>query len=806
MKLKLIKLLSRDRISGAAFITRELLNDSFSVKRKGLMVTMFARMLPAIGLGHTKFRLSIICYLIKRFFVLYKNQGMKGLVIYLKATTVILQQTISEFKLYDMSGLNTRIARGRGGLPRIITNLDRVQIAKGNTDLMRFYLTIFNLYRILEFPGKLKLKSITDPFKGNPARKELYNSIFEMGYIFKDLIEQKAGNKILSHGISMDPILKSSPGANKEASASHPMTLLLTAQRHKVLGTDGLIMYFAKYFEKPKIVRYPGFSRIFQRGSELALLFNLPSVDFTLGKLGLKEEAAGKIRVFAMVDAWTNWVLAPLHKEIFRILKYLPTDGTFDQLAPVKDYRKWPSAYSLDLTAATDRLPISLQIHILSLFYGKEFAVNWARLLVDRDYSVAIPLGKDPVNGQMMYDTKVIRYAVGQPMGALSSWAMLALTHHYIVNVAAWQIGFVPKGKLYSNYAILGDDLVIGDRLVKDQYLRIVDALGVECGLHKSVLSSRGIGIEFAKKTFFKGVDVSPVPILEFLTANYTLPSAISFAHKYSLTLPQLVKSLGYGYKVLGRLDRHIGTFSRKIRLLYMAFNSPLITSTPEEITAWLGKGNPLSDYPKEGVDAFMTEVVNTVNKLVKKSFGFRTADYISESYPAFRDAIWSRFRYPYMENVVGIQRTDEMGIALSDGSMNRFWTMKSEGTEIVPPSAFNRIENDFRDLELWHTQVLSNLVGPQVGSSRDTLNSLEGDMTRLGKGTSLPKAYVYSLLALKEVNNVNVITDFKRVEDELKPRMDVVQIKLWRLWTNCFELALKKAKFEASQTKVKET
>lgn len=28
---------------------------------------------------------------------------------------------------------------------------------------------------------------------------------------------------------------------------------------------------------------------------------------------------------------------------------------------------------------------------------------------------------------------KAVSYAVGQPMGALSSWAMLALTHHFIV-------------------------------------------------------------------------------------------------------------------------------------------------------------------------------------------------------------------------------------------------------------------------------------------------------------------------------------------------------------------------------------
>jgi len=32
-----------------------------------------------------------------------------------------------------------------------------------------------------------------------------------------------------------------------------------------------------------------------------------------------------------------------------------------------------------------------------------------------------------------------IRYAVGQPIGALSSWAMLAFTHHIIVQVAAYR-------------------------------------------------------------------------------------------------------------------------------------------------------------------------------------------------------------------------------------------------------------------------------------------------------------------------------------------------------------------------------
>jgi hypothetical protein len=88
-----------------------------------------------------------------------------------------------------------------------------------------------------------------------------------------------------------------------------------------------------------------------------------------LAKLGFKVEAAGKIRVFAMVDAFTQWVMKPLHDSIFDILKKLPTDGTFDQTRPVERLRDLPILdrwfYSIDLSAATDRLPLKLQIPLM---------------------------------------------------------------------------------------------------------------------------------------------------------------------------------------------------------------------------------------------------------------------------------------------------------------------------------------------------------------------------------------------------------------------------------------------------------
>lgn len=61
------------------------------------------------------------------------------------------------------------------------------------------------------------------------------------------------------------------------------------------------------------------------------------------GKLGIKQEAAGKVRVFAMIDPWSQWSLYPYHKGIFAILaKYPKIDGTFDQMRPLK--RAWISS------------------------------------------------------------------------------------------------------------------------------------------------------------------------------------------------------------------------------------------------------------------------------------------------------------------------------------------------------------------------------------------------------------------------------------------------------------------------------
>ena len=124
---------------------------------------------------------------------------------------------------------------------------------------------------------------------------------------------------------------------------------------------------------------YPSLERFFHEidnklpPESLADLGNLE-----LGKLSQKFEAAGKVRVFAITDIWTQSALLPLHDRLFDVLRGIKQDGTFDQAAPLRRLlgRRDPMPFiaSYDLSAATDRLPIDLQEQILALFITPEFA------------------------------------------------------------------------------------------------------------------------------------------------------------------------------------------------------------------------------------------------------------------------------------------------------------------------------------------------------------------------------------------------------------------------------------------------
>lgn len=206
-----------------------------------------------------------------------------------------------------------------------------------------------------------------------------------------------------------------------------------------------------------------------------------------LGRIAILDEARGKKRLIGITDYWTQILFRPLHDAIYGCLNKLPEDGTRDQVGALERVLKHLNVHndkdlhgkrvqSLDLSAATDRLPIALQVQILSeLGYPGHL---W-KVILDREWDSEIgPL----------------RYAVGQPMGAYSSFAMLALTHHVIVNVAARRVGLSRKQLLY---AVLGDDGFMANERVASAYKGIFDTLGMTINPIKGF---EGTVLEFAKQ------------------------------------------------------------------------------------------------------------------------------------------------------------------------------------------------------------------------------------------------------------------------------------------------------------------
>lgn len=500
------------------------------------------------------------------------SNGDAGLILYLKVASISLQQAASDYRLNDVTQFGMRCSRTKSGkLPRLIPSYHRIIIrnnSPGSYILIKFYLTMFYLYRIIPIknykssfktiiePGKVFDMKIFTPYIERFIKLFVYEQYrliptFYMKRFFKIFsISRSSPNNF---GLTLeDSSGKSLPRSSRGPFwSTHPLVMMRSAMA--ITSNFETLVPFTELAEHyaPKLkfmIKQLGFPKI--------------SYAKALGKLAFKEEAAGKLRVFAIVDCFTQWLLYPLHKLLFSILKRVPMDGTFNQVRPVYRLlrRKPKSLHSLDLTAATDRLPISIQILLLNELIQEipSFGNKWAALLVNRNYRYFDPYSMSSGS---------VRYSVGQPMGALSSWAMLALTHHFIVQVAAWRIGY-PKHLLFKEYAVLGDDIVIGRRNVAESYLLLMDKIGVGISLHKSVISYNGRGLEFAKRTIIDGIDCSPISLkdLSISLQPGNVSSWVAFANTHSMSFDLQRKVLGFGFRTC------VNSFARMCHALQVVY------------------------------------------------------------------------------------------------------------------------------------------------------------------------------------------------------------------------------------------
>lgn len=346
--------------------------------------------------------------------------------------------------------------------------------------------------------------------------------------------------------------------------------------------------------------------------------WGLPDMDSPLlGKLAFLDEPAGKVRVVAMVDIITQTLFKPLHDWLFSLLRRIPQDGTFDQWAPVQVLldKGVKDVFSYDLSAATDRLPLPLQETLIGWLIGEESASIWASLLVGRTYSISLKTAEKRGLASTSY-----KYGAGQPMGAYSSWAMLALTHHFCVQYAAWQVK-VCKGQWFTDYAVLGDDVIIGQKAVAEAYhLFMTKVLHVEIQLAKCMLSSNG-SFEFAKRTVVRNADATPVSLKGFIGGLRNLPVMEGILAKLGIdfrnSISRVLRALGYGYKALGRINSALSTDNRLRGALIFLSRPDGLCGLP--FTRWVSQ-HTWNQENKELTDEKVTSIAQSLIEFMVSS------------------------------------------------------------------------------------------------------------------------------------------------------------------------------------------
>lgn len=159
-------------------------------------------------------------------------------------------------------------------------------------------------------------------------------------------------------------------------------------------------------------------------------------------------------------------------------------------------------------------------------------------------------------------------------MGAFSSWAMLALTHHAMVQFSAYRAG---SHKLWFDlYAVLGDDIIIADDGVAREYKSLCKTIGLEIGIAKSLVA-RGKTLEFAKKFFFRGEHVSGLPVKFWAAAQNSMGVAHALTTWYpSGSLANFVRALGTGFKGASRVDAPWDAIPRRLKVLLVLLTQPV--------------------------------------------------------------------------------------------------------------------------------------------------------------------------------------------------------------------------------------
>lgn len=205
----------------------------------------------------------------------------------------------------------------------------------------------------------------------------------------------------------------------------------------------------------------------------------------------IPKKGTDRRRPIAVPNRFLQLGLVPFQRYLYKILRALPRDHTFDQ-SKSRDYiqhrlDKGRYVASVDLSHATDYLPKQVFDYIADeLLQGDNIDISMSRRLFDF-----------MSRGKWQNGDNLSQWEVGQPLGTLPSFGALALEHNLLLESLALSCGY-----LHSPYTVLGDDVLLFSKRMRRAYLKVMDDLQVPLSLHKSYEHNL---VEFAGQMLIAG-------------------------------------------------------------------------------------------------------------------------------------------------------------------------------------------------------------------------------------------------------------------------------------------------------------
>jgi hypothetical protein len=293
----------------------------------------------------------------------------------------------------------------------------------------------------------------------------------------------------------------------------------------------------------------------------------------------------------------------------------------------------------LDLSSATDRFPIDLQVDLIDSIERagnkpyRGIGAAWKSLMV-----------KEPF---LTPEGNLLKYSVGQPMGARSSWAAFTLSHHLVVQYAAHVCGQYP----FKEYILLGDDIVIYNDIVASEYVKVINLLGVDCSPAKSHTSENCY--EFAKRWFHNGIEISPVPLKGFLS-NWSNP-ALLFQDILSLIYNNrgprsCINSVELGVsliRALGFTRSQIRLYSSMFTDIRFTYRCSMDFPDFELLRRFLGNAGRANEYILPYGDATLLKEFNRTSSLVVNGMVMSVCNTLSKYYQNYKNSFDSFITAP---------------------------------------------------------------------------------------------------------------------------------------------------------------